>query len=130
MRGKTQLSKVVSSHSSAWGASSFSAKFAIDSRSASCSSVNAKWRRLELKSGLRTLSAVAMKWTVTLSTYGNELDNPRDSAEFPRGGRTVDRAAAADRGGAAAGDVRRPHPGQRDGDECRRAGGGFCRPGR
>src|SRR4051812_13376748 len=69
MRGKTQSSKVVSSHFSACGRSSFVQKFAIDSRSCSCSSVNAKWRRFELKSGLMTASAVAMKWTVTLSTF-------------------------------------------------------------
>src|SRR3954470_21615255 len=68
MRGNTQSSKVVSSHFSACGASSLSQNDAIDSRSASCSSVKAKWRRLELKSGLRTLSTVAMKWTVALST--------------------------------------------------------------
>ena len=46
MRGKTQFSKVVSSHFSEWGNSSFRQKLAIDSRSASCSSVKAKWRRL------------------------------------------------------------------------------------
>src|SRR3954466_5350802 len=61
MRSKTQFGKVVSSHSSAWGASSFVAKLRIDSRSASCSSVKMKWRFLESKSGLRTFSAaVAM----------------------------------------------------------------------
>src|SRR4051794_34654520 len=61
MRGKTESGKVVSSHSSECGRSSFVQKFAIDSRSCSCSSVKPKWRRLELKSGLRTASAVAME---------------------------------------------------------------------
>src|SRR3954470_8674680 len=61
MRSNTQFGKVVSSHSSAWGASSFVQKLRIDSRSASCSSVKMKWRFLESKSGLRTFSAaVAM----------------------------------------------------------------------
>src|SRR3954465_10667119 len=61
MRSKTQFGKVVSSHSSAWGASSFVQKLRIDSRSASCSSVKMKWRFFESKSGLRTFSAdVAM----------------------------------------------------------------------
>src|SRR3954452_7170563 len=81
MRGKTQSSKVVSSHFSEWGASSLRQKFAIDSRSCSCSSVKAKWRRLKLKSGLRTGSAVAMKWTVTLSTIDNRLSNRTARAE-------------------------------------------------
>src|SRR4051812_9027480 len=57
MRSNTQFGKVVSSHSSAWGASSFVQKLRIDSRSASCSSVKMKWRFLESKSGLRTFSA-------------------------------------------------------------------------
>src|SRR3954447_12741272 len=61
MRSNTQFGKVVSSHSSAWGASSLVQKLRIDSRSASCSSVKMKWRFLESKSGLRTFSAaVAM----------------------------------------------------------------------
>ena len=46
MRGKTQSGNVVSSHSSAWGASSLIAKRRIDSRSASCSSVKMKCLRL------------------------------------------------------------------------------------
>src|SRR3954471_24456375 len=61
MRSNTQFGKVVSSHSSACGASSLVQKLRIDSRSASCSSVKMKWRFLESKSGLRTFSAaVAM----------------------------------------------------------------------
>ena len=67
MRGKTQSGKVVSSHSSAWGASSFSTNEPIDSRSWSCSSVKMKCFRLVSKSGLRTFSAVATaappRWT-------------------------------------------------------------------
>ena len=60
MRVKTQSGKVVSSHSSACGASSFTAKLRIDSRSASCSSVKMKCLRLAAKSGLRTASAALM----------------------------------------------------------------------
>src|SRR4051795_4928104 len=56
MRLKTQSGKVVSSHSSACGASSLRAKLRIDSRSCSCSSLKMKWRLLEPKSGLRTVS--------------------------------------------------------------------------
>ena len=59
MRSKTQLGNVVSSHSSAWGASSFWAKRRIDSRSCWCSSVKMKCLREASKSGLRTLSAGA-----------------------------------------------------------------------
>src|SRR3954471_14362736 len=56
MRLKTQSGKVVSSHSSACGASSLRAKFRIDSRSCSWSSLKMKWRLFEPKSGLRTVS--------------------------------------------------------------------------
>src|SRR5258707_8710537 len=59
MRLKTESGNVVSSHSSAWGASSLTAKLVIDSRSCSCSSLKMKCLRLALKSGFRTLSAVA-----------------------------------------------------------------------
>ena len=59
MRRKTESGKVVSSHSSAWGASSLMAKLLIDSRSCSCSSVKMKCLRAVLKSGFSTLSAVA-----------------------------------------------------------------------
>ena len=45
MRRKTESGNVVSSHSSACGASSLITKLWIDSRSASCSSVKMKWRR-------------------------------------------------------------------------------------
>ena len=55
MRAKTESGKVVSSHSSACGASSLTAKLRIDSRSASCSSVKMKCLRLAAKSGLRTV---------------------------------------------------------------------------
>ena len=60
MRRKTQSGKVVSSHSSACGASSLVTKARIDSRSWSCSSVKMKCLRWEAWSGLRTVSAVAM----------------------------------------------------------------------
>ena len=61
MRGKTESGNVVSSHSSACGASSLIAKPRIDSRSCSCSSVKMKCLRLASKSGLRTsCAAVAM----------------------------------------------------------------------
>src|SRR4051794_18209879 len=60
MRLKTQFGKVVSSHSSACGASSLVAKLRIDSRSCSCSSLKMKCRRFDPKSGLRTVSAVAI----------------------------------------------------------------------
>src|ERR1700733_13046390 len=55
MRGKTELGKVVSSHSAAWGASSLIAKLRIDSPSASCSPGKMKALRLAPKSGLTTL---------------------------------------------------------------------------
>ena len=57
---------MVSSHSSACGASSLIAKLRIDSRSASCSSVKMKCLRWLLKSGLTTLSAVAMRGRISL----------------------------------------------------------------
>ena len=60
MRGKTQSGNVVSSHSSACGASSLIAKPRIDSRSSSCSSVKMKCWRLAAKSGLRTASVALM----------------------------------------------------------------------
>src|SRR5215213_8739211 len=64
MRWNTQSGKVVSSHSSACGASSLRAKLLIDSRSCSCSSLKMKWRRFdEAKSGLMTVS-VDMRGTV------------------------------------------------------------------
>ena len=59
MRWKTESGNVVSSHSSACGASSLIAKLRIDSRSCSCSSVKMKCLRGCLKSGFSTLSAVA-----------------------------------------------------------------------
>ena len=46
MRRKTESGNVVSSHSSACGASSLTAKSRIDSRSCSCSSVKMKCLRL------------------------------------------------------------------------------------
>src|SRR3954453_3595094 len=89
MRWKTESGNVVSSHSSACGASSFCANLRIDSRSCSWSSLKMKWRRLDPKSGLRTsLGAAAsagaetgldMKWTVELSTFhGNRYVSRRD----------------------------------------------------
>ena len=45
MRWKTESGNVVSSHSSAWGASSLVTKERIDSRSWSCSSVKMKCLR-------------------------------------------------------------------------------------
>ena len=64
MRVKTQSGKVVSSHSSACGASSLATNARIDSRSCSCSSVKMKWRRAAAWSGLRT-SVAAMAQTLT-----------------------------------------------------------------
>ena len=58
---KTESGNVVSSHSSACGASSLVAKLRIDSRSCSCSSVKMKCLRVAPKSGLRTVSVAAMK---------------------------------------------------------------------
>ena len=55
MRVKTESGNVVSSHSSAWGASSLMTKLRIDSRSCSCSSVKMKCLRLAAKSGFRTV---------------------------------------------------------------------------
>ena len=60
---KTQSGNVVSSHSSACGASSLTANARIDSRSCSCSSVKMKCLRLAAWSGLRT-SVVDMPATV------------------------------------------------------------------
>src|SRR5215212_5744923 len=61
MRLKTESGKVVSSHSSAWGASSLVTNEWIDSRSWWCSSVKMKCFRCEPWSGLRSASAVAMQ---------------------------------------------------------------------
>ena len=60
MRVNTESGKVVSSHSSACGASSFVTNARIDSRSWSCSSVKMKCLRLPPWSGLSSVSAVAM----------------------------------------------------------------------
>ena len=57
MRRKTESGNVVSSHSSACGASSLITKSWIDSRSSSCSSLKMKWRRAAAWSGLRTAMA-------------------------------------------------------------------------
>src|SRR4051794_31459684 len=80
MRSNTQLGKVVSSHSSACGASSFSAKLRIDSRSASCSSLKMKWRFLDPNSGFRFFSPVAMGRGSPRSTDGSR-DGSRPWAE-------------------------------------------------
>ena len=53
MRVKTESGKVVSSHSSAWGASSFVTNARIDSRSWSCSSVKMKCLRRIRRRGHR-----------------------------------------------------------------------------
>src|ERR687896_2700412 len=63
MREKTQFGNVVSSHSSACGASSFTTNERIDSRSCSCSSVKMKCRRAPAWSGLST-SVAAMAETL------------------------------------------------------------------
>ena len=60
MRVKTESGKVVSSHSSACGASSLVTNARIDSRSWSCSSVKMKCLRRAAWSGLSKASAVAM----------------------------------------------------------------------
>ena len=60
MRANTESGKVVSSHSSAWGASSLVTNEWIDSRSWWCSSVKMKCLRWAPWSGLRSASAVAM----------------------------------------------------------------------
>ena len=52
MRWKTESGNSSASHSSACGRSSLATNAAIDSRSASCSSVKMKCRRLAPKSGL------------------------------------------------------------------------------
>lgn len=66
MRVNTESGNVVSSHSSAWGRSSFATNEAIDSRSASCSSVKMKCLLGREKSGRMTVStgAEAMGGTV------------------------------------------------------------------
>src|SRR5215212_4793540 len=62
MRGNTESGNVDSSHSSAWGASSFVTKAWIDSRRRSCSSVKMKCRCEAAKSGLSTsVAGVPMK---------------------------------------------------------------------
>ena len=70
MRRKTESGNVVSSHSSACGASSLTTKAWIDSRSASCSSVKMKCRRAAAWSGFWTsvaaiagLYALRLGWT-------------------------------------------------------------------
>ncbi len=77
MRRKTESGNVVSSHSSAWGASSFSAYLRIDSRSCSCSSVKMKCLRCDAKSGLMTLSAVAAMGRVSSGRVGGSLGGGR-----------------------------------------------------
>src|SRR5829696_2318950 len=61
MRANTESGKVISSHSSAWGASSLVTNEWIDSRSWWCSSVKMKCLRWAPWSGLRSASAVAMQ---------------------------------------------------------------------
>src|ERR671921_251766 len=61
MRVNTESGKVLSSHSSACGASSFVTNAWIDSRSWWCSSVKMKCLRWAPWSGLRSASAVAMQ---------------------------------------------------------------------
>src|SRR3954469_309482 len=108
MRSKTQFGKVVSSHSSACGASSFVAKLRIDSRSASCSSVKMKWRFFDPKSGLMTFSAVALGAGVSLvrRTARRTVADPVEkvnsgTAYFPlrAGGGHAPRGGAGKRGG-------------------------------
>ena len=60
MRRKTESGKVVSSHSSACGASSLITNARIDSRSWSCSSPKMKCLRRPAWSGLSNVSAEAM----------------------------------------------------------------------
>ena len=64
MRGNTESGNVVSSHSSAWGASSLVAKLRIDSRSCSCSSVKMKCLRCALEVGL---AARSRRWPCGVS---------------------------------------------------------------
>ena len=61
MRWKTESGKVVSSHSSACGASSFATKRLIDSRSRSWSSLKMKCLRWAPKSGFSTSAVAAME---------------------------------------------------------------------
>src|SRR3954453_11523898 len=82
MRRKTQSGKVVSSHSSACGASSLVAKLRIDSRSCSCSSLKMKCRRFDPESGLRTVSAVAIGRLAPCSTARDRSRAPRKSKQW------------------------------------------------
>src|SRR5438105_4009628 len=84
MRVNTQSGNVVSSHSSACGASSLTAKLVIDSRSASCSSLKMKCLRVLWKSGFSTLSAVAAIGVVSLS-LGAALEGGRQPTFEPAG---------------------------------------------
>src|SRR5947199_4039044 len=68
MRLKTESGNVVSSHSSACGASSLVAKLRIDSRSCSCSWLKMKCLREEAKSGLRTSAVALMRARVDSGT--------------------------------------------------------------
>src|SRR3954470_189490 len=121
MRSNTQFGKVVSSHSSAWGASSFVQKLRIDSRSASCSSVKMKWRFLESKSGLRTFSAA-------VAMAGGDL--PRSSDGSPDrsrlGGESKQWHCLLS---AAGGGERAWGTGSARGPGDRKAGGAPCEPG-
>src|SRR3954454_2082921 len=109
IRSKTQFGNVVSSHSSACGASSFVQKLRIDSRSASCSSVKMKWRFLDPKSGLTTFSAVAMTGgdllvrqaaRRTVADWRTKVNS--GTAYFPRPARVGPRALLAGEGGPRA----------------------------
>ena len=88
MRWKTESGKVVSSHSSACGASSFVAKPRIDSRSCSCSSVKMKCLRRAPKSGLRT----------SLRSGGHARTLPGPGAEVNSGTSYFSRTDAGGRG--------------------------------
>ncbi len=118
MRRKTESGNVVSSHSSACGASSLTTNEWIDSRNRSCSSVKMKCPRRAPWSGLRSGSAVAMCAKLT-RTYGKVNSG---TSYFPPSRRSACNGSAACRYGGRheRARIRRDHPRRR----ARRRGGG------
>ena len=105
MRAKTESGNVVSSHSSACGASSLVTKAWIDSRRRSCSSVKMKCRREAAKSGLRTSAAGVPMKVDSRTSHFRWQPRPPAPPSAPCG-QQADRLARRD---ARAADVRAAH---------------------
>ena len=117
IRGNTESGNVVSSHSSACGASSLITKLWIDSRSASCSSVKMKCRRGAAWSGFWTsVAAIASAYALRIGSAADgshhfAIRRPgsrRNHRHGPAGGaqRALGRAAGRPAGRVRAGRAR------------------------